>query len=781
MSKPGDGVDRLMRQLTQIEAAIGSEISDQVDVVIDSRTSTPLLLKHAQKALLSARDGLERQVQERTAELQKTVTDLEEITRRYELVIASSSGAIWDWDLLGRRVMYSPQWKALRGFGEDEVGDGEVEWRRGIHPEDAARVFAAVEAHLQGVTPVFAEEYRIRCKDGSWKWIFDRGIAHRDATGRAVRMAGSEEDITDRKMADEALQKANEGLELRVSKTTGELSRAKEELEAMNRKLQAELEHHRKLEAELVKAKEVAEAAAIAKSQFMASMSHELRTPMNAVIGMTGLLLMEDLTAEQRDYVETIRQDGEALMALINEVLDFSRMERELVELEIQPFDLRNLVEEALDLVSVPAAKKGLELAYLFDQSVPEAAVGDPARLKQVLDNLLSNAVKFTDKGEVALSVSRKDENLHFAVRDTGLGIPRGQMHRLFQPFSQLNMSLSRGYNGAGLGLAISQRLVVLMGGSIWVSSEPGKGSTFYFTIKAEGAPAETKPFLASSQPLLQGKSVLILSAHPFLLRMLADQVQRWGMTPMLAESAQEALRRLLAVESFDLAIADLSTPDAVSVLREIVGYNEDLPLVALTSAGQKLTDELQATPVTKPIKPARLHQALSKLFSGPDEVRTIAGIYREEKDYGPLRILLAEDNISNQKMTLLLLKKLGYRADLVSNGREALAALERQSYDIILMDVKMPLMNGLEATRAIRQRWPEKGPKIIALTAFAMPGDEKRCIAAGMDGYLCKPVQIYDLAEILNRCREADASSSESCIWPLSRMDQGRYDRRVD
>jgi PAS domain S-box-containing protein len=567
----------------------------------------------------------------------------------------------------------------------------------------------------------------------------------RDAIGEVTGIGIATVDLTEHKLMEEELKRSKDELEQRVQERT-------KDLETINKELQIKIDHHERAEKELRVAKEAAEEATNAKAAFMANMSHELRTPMNAVIGMTSLLLMEDLTSEQKDYVETIRQSGEALMALINEVLDFSRLERGKTELEKQSFNLRHLVEESLDLVAVPAATKGLELTYYFEQSAPEAIVSDPARLRQVLNNLLGNAVKFTDNGNVVLSVSGTSEEVHFAVQDTGIGIPRGQMHHLFQPFSQLDMSISRGYDGAGLGLAISKKLVELLGGRIWAASELGKGSTFYFTIKALEAPAQPKPFLAASQPLLQGKTVLIVASNRTLRSILSHQVHSWGMTPLLAESATKAYRLLLSARSFDLVLADLNTPDAVSMLREISGFDEDLPQVVLVSAGHKISLDLPAIVTRKPLKPADLHEALTKVLSEPEEEAAEIGKPEEEIEYSSLRILLAEDNISNQKMTILMLKKLGYRADTVANGQEVLQSLERQPYDVILMDVKMPVMNGLQATKAIRERWPGNGLKIVALTAYALPGDEKRCLAAGMDAYLSKPVNMYDLAEIMSR-----------------------------
>jgi CheY-like chemotaxis protein len=330
--------------------------------------------------------------------------------------------------------------------------------------------------------------------------------------------------------------------------------------------------------------------------------------------------------------------------------------------------------------------------------------------------------------------------------------MPPDQMHRLFQPFSQLNTSISRGYDGAGLGLAISKKLVELLGGRIWATSRLGDGSTFYFTIQAKEVPAEPKPFKADFHPMLQDKAMLIVASNQSLRRILGSQVHRWGMTPLLAESVQEAYRLLLAAQPFDLVLADLNTPDAISMLREIGEFAEDLPQIVLAYGGQKVPSDLPAIAVGKPLKPASFYEILTKVLSEPELLTAEIGKSEEEGKYSSLRILLAEDNISNQKMTLLMLDRLGYRADSVANGQEALQALERQPYDVILMDVKMPVMNGLEATKAIRERWPKKGPKIIALTAYALPGDEKRCLAVGMDAYLSKPVKMYDLADVLNK-----------------------------
>ena len=511
---------------------------------------------------------------------------------RWQLALRGNSDGLFDWNAKTDEVFYSPRWKQMLGYEENELENSHEAWRSRVHPEDLERVLATMDDHLDHKTAFYEAEYRLRAKDGSYKWILARGQALWDDEGRPVRMVGSHTDITARRSAEEALRRA----------------------------------------------KDEAEMASRAKSEFLANMSHEIRTPMNGVLGMIELALETGLNAEQREYLETAKYSAGSLLLLLNDILDLSKIEAGRLDLVPSPFSIRHSIDDTIRMVSVAAQQKGLAVRADVKEEVPDRLVGDPVRLRQILLNLLGNAIKFTDRGEVALTVAPGEQTssgmtVHFSVRDTGIGIAEDKQALIFEPFRQADGSITRRHEGSGLGLAICTRLVALAGGDIWVESRVGEGSTFHFTF------------------------------------------------------------------SFTLALDVENIPEDRQIL---------LP---------------SSTPIPQ--------------LPGPQ-----------------LHILLAEDNTVNQKLVVSMLGKHGHHVVVAANGQDVLEAIERQSFDLILMDVQMPQMDGLEATAAIREseRGSNRHVPIIALTAHAMRGDLERCVRAGMDDYITKPIDLEGLRRTIEK-----------------------------
>ena len=640
---------------------------------------------------------------------------------RFRSLIQNISDSITTIDQNGIITYQSPSIERILGYTVDEfIGNSIFSY---MHPDDREHVNTSLMSVLnkRGVFAPF--EFRIRNKAG--KYIFVESIGNNLLYDPSVN-----------------------GIVIISRDTTA----------------------RRKQQEELIKSKEIAESATKAKSNFLAMMSHEIRTPLNGVIGMTGLLMETDLTEQQKDFIDTIRLSGDALLSVINDILDFSKIESGKMDLEEMPFEVRMCVEDALDLLSRKAQEKKLHLLYYFEGSVPRRIKSDMTRLRQILVNLISNAVKFTEKGEIIIRIASKHLSesryeLTFSVKDSGIGISEEKLHKLFQPFSQVDSSTTRRFGGTGLGLAICHKLTELLGGRIWVESTKGTGSVFHFTIVADGVADETNDITEEDFSSIQGKRVLIVDNNPDPDSILTMQLQQWGMRLKTSTSMQESIEWIDFGVPFDLLIINMSCPktDGFDFLNKVREYKSpiELPAILLIPADNECTTEIIGNQqisaiITKPLKHSQLFDTLMNIFSDKSfsSLRKVFQKQLNEKlsENFPLRILIAEDNSINQKLAVAIFARMGYLVDVAGNGLEVLDAMKQKEFDIIFMDLQMPEMDGIETTAEIIKLYPESRPKIIAMTANTFAGDREICIEAGMDDYISKPVQLQNIQNALKK-----------------------------
>jgi two-component system sensor histidine kinase/response regulator len=711
--------------------------SDEIAQVIRSFNQMLDRVRDRDAALQDSNNQLEDRVEERTVQLQAQIDDrvraeetLSEERRMLRALIDNVPDFMYVKDTKARFVVANASLARSMGAPSHEQLLGKTD--RDFYPKELADGYWQDEQNvMRSKQALFAREEECSNEKGDKIFLLTTKVPLLDNRGEVTGIVGVGRNITERLKAERAMQKA----------------------------------------------RDAAEAASQAKSEFLANMSHEIRTPLNGIMGMTDLALDTDLTTEQREYLETVKMSSDSLLTVINDILDFSKIEAGKIDLEEVDFNLRECLETTLKTLALRADEKGLELLCEIAPEVPEVVQGDGSRLRQVLVNLVGNAIKFTDKGEVALSVRLEVEDgddrlLRFTVCDTGIGIPAEKQKLIFDPFTQADTSTTRKYGGTGLGLTISTRLVNMMDGKIWVESEVGRGTQFHFTVQFKHAGGKAPMATITPPEILRGIKVMVADDNATNRRILEGMLRRWEMNVKSVEGGEHALTELSAAqkagEPYTLILTDMHMPgmDGFKLIEQIRQTPElsTATIVMLASAGARGDAERcrglgVSAYLQKPIRQLELCEAITRVVAAREQKNTIPLVTHcsapdSQAPSEALRILLAEDNLVNQRLATRLLEKRGHRVVVAANGREALAALEKESYDLVLMDIQMPEMNGMEATARIREKEKLTGrhQPIVALTAHAMKGDQELCLAGGMDGYLSKPIRTEELDELLDQ-----------------------------